>query len=46
MSNNKLREYKKRLCLCATLSTLNPPITLKKNLTIDTIDTPGLTING
>ncbi|MEH2339000.1 hypothetical protein [Nostoc sp.] len=46
MSNNKLKEDRKLLRLHIDCLHTNPPITLNKTLTIDGIDTPGLTING
>ena len=46
MSNNKLKEDRKLLRLHFECLRANPPIILNKTLTIDGINTPGLTING
>ncbi|MBN3911235.1 MAG: hypothetical protein HWQ35_33270 [Nostoc sp. NMS1] len=46
MSNNKLKEDRKHLRLCATYSRANRSIALNKTLTIDDINIPDLTING
>ncbi|MEH2393261.1 MAG: hypothetical protein V7K21_16950 [Nostoc sp.] len=46
MSNNKLKEDRKLLRLHIECLRANPPITLNKTLTVDGINTPGLTING